>query len=195
MAEIVLIIVYFTILSVAMLLAAAQYIMQAYAYMKIGKKRGVKNSWLSWIPAAENYVVGKITSSYDEERGIKHSWGKALLIAFGVGYAIFFVAYIVYFVLLVFIGILEETTGSASEIMLLFFICMAVLVVAVLSVSVWNVMRMICEYKNFEGMVPGKAVKYMILKICVPLAGPILLMKCAKNIPDVNEISEIPEIE
>ena len=57
----------------------------------------------------------------------------------------------------------------------------------------------ICIYKIFESTVPKKAVKYLLLYLLVPLAGPICLLRCKDKgypYPEQQEFVsyDVPEI-
>ena len=197
-ASIIFLVVYFLIYGLVFGIGIASYIMQAIAYMRIAKKRGIKNGWLAFIPVAESYLVGSVTSSYDKEQGIERNWGKILVVAFAIGYGIFFVAYMLFLVAMVVMAIIAEANSMETmppQMALFMIIACVLMFVSMTGVLVQSVLRMICNFKNYEGMVPDKAIKYTVISVLVPLAGPILLLKCAKKIPDVNETEQTPLIE
>ena len=45
---------------VVMMFALAQYLINAIAFMRMAKKVGIPNGWLSFIPFADVYLIGKI---------------------------------------------------------------------------------------------------------------------------------------
>ena len=193
--EIVFIVVYLLIYGLIFGISVASYIINAIAYMRIAGKRKIQKGWMAFIPVAESYLAGSIASSYDKENGIERNWGKILVVAFCVGYGFFFAAYMAFLVVMVvamstMVGD-ELTVGATVALM----IALLFVLISYIGIMVMSLLRAICNYKNYEGMAPEKAVKYTIFSTLIPIVGPILLLKCAKKIPDLNAIEETHLIE
>ena len=53
-------------LTIIIVIAALCYIFTALGMFNIGKKRGLKNPWLAWIPVASSYFTGTVADEYAE---------------------------------------------------------------------------------------------------------------------------------
>ena len=164
--------------------SVAQYVITALGNYGVAKNLGISNPWLAWIPIGSEWLVGRITETFDEKRGIKRAWGRIILtltLLYTVGFILF---YVFYFIFMFAIGsgamyyLGETEAGAAMVIGLIVFI--AVITVFAVLAMVTSGCQMICWYKNFESIVPEKSLKYFILSILVPLAYGILMMKCDK---------------
>lgn len=163
------------------LIAGISYLLESIAFFKIGQRRLIPNSWLSFIPIANYWVIGKIVEDFDlKQQNIKRSWAKALLVLAIAGPALVIVSYIALFVTAMGMGLFSATIADESAIiailpiLILFYI---VYIVAVVIMMAFSVLTAVCIFKIFESLKPEKAIKYMILFMVVPLAGPILLFK------------------
>lgn len=180
----------------------ASYVMTSLSLYTIADRRQIKNPWLAWIPLANYWIVGSIADDYDEQRGIKRKWRVALLtmalIFFGVFVAFYavLIAWIVFMVVKSQYGYYVEPTMQGIFAIII-PIYLVLIVFAMLGMAL-QFCRVICIYKIFESTVPEKALKYILLYILVPLAGPICLMRCRKSgyakpkmtIPDLPEENE-----
>lgn len=180
----------------------ASYVMTSLSLYTIANRRQIKNPWLAWIPLANYWIVGSIADDYDEQRGIKRKWRVALLtmalIFFGVFVAFYavLIAWIVFMVVKSQYGYYVEPTmhGIFAIIIPIYLV---LIVFAMLGMAL-QFCQVICIYKIFESTVPEKALKYILLYILVPLAGPICLMRSRKSgyaksemtIPDLPEENE-----
>lgn len=64
------------VIIISIIVATINYIFMGLGLMEIGKSMGEKNSWLSWIPYANQYLLGKL--------GMNHTVGLILVIASGI---------------------------------------------------------------------------------------------------------------
>jgi len=173
-----LVILYLIVLGIGI----ASYIMRSYAMYQIAKRRSIQNSWLAWIPAGRDWMLGSIADEYDLKNGIKRKWRVAILamsLITVVGviliYAVIMVQSIAVMMQYDYYSYIEPPIEEFLGIFVLIYVVMIVLAV----INVANEMcKAICIYKLFESTVPEKALKYMLLNLLVPLAGPICLMKC-----------------
>ena len=175
----------------------AGYVMRAIAYQTIAKRRGIPNPWLAWIPLANYYLMGSIVDDYDQRNGLKKRWGKimiGLLIAFGVGMALYFAVVILF---AVFAGLNEnlfmsEAVGSMVVIFLVLYLTLILYIMIAMALAT---VSYVCMYKIFESTVPEKSAKYFILSILVPFAHEICLLKCRKQGYANEDTVETPIVE
>lgn len=163
------------------LLVGIEYLFESIAFFKIAQRRLIPNPWLSFIPYAKYWIIGKIVEDYDlKQQNIKRNWAKTLLILVIAGPTVFIISYMGLFVTAMCMGVFSATVANENAIigilpiLILFYI---VLIVAALIMGALSVLTAICVFKIFESLKPEKAIKYMLLFMIVPLAGPILLFK------------------
>lgn len=181
----------------------ASYIMNAIALYKLADRRQIPNPWMSWLPFTRDWLIGSIVDDYDGRNGIKRKWRVTLLILSlisAIGIFVTYIAMIVGIIVLTFqYADTEPPMGPTLTYIVIFYI--ALIIFACLA-SAKSICQIICIYKIYESTVPKKAVKYLLLSMLVPLAGPICLLRCKdKGYPypeqqefisyDVGEITDI----
>lgn len=182
------------------IIGIAQYVMQAIALNEIGKKRGVNNPWLAWIPVVgfADWVLGSIVDSYESEKGVKRKW-KVVLVATVIAMAsLMIIGYIMYIAGIVIMAAMSEYyyEAAAAIPMALCVLGFIVLLVASAASIAYAASKCICIFKLFESIVPEKALKYFLLSILVPLAYPICLLKCRNKGYSVPEqVQQTPAYE
>lgn len=172
-------------------IAITDYALTAYSLHQIGKKKNIQNSWLSWIPVASSWVLGSITDRIDEKNDHKKHWNKVLLILELVLACGFIFVYI-WFLLSVFAVAYSSGSGNTPNTISIisFVLSYLCLIVVCLCGVAWQICHYICIYKIFESTAPNKSIKYLLLNIMVPLAGPICLFKCNKQIVAQQDLIE-----
>jgi len=176
----IMMLVVFAYYIVVFLVAIVNYVLTSLAIHKLGKRRGISNPWLAWIPIASSYAIGAIVDEYDGRFGFKKRWAKTLL-SLGITEIAVLVGMVGTIIVMSFamLGIESSSSsdlGMASVIIVL--IMMAFYFVLLFVVMAYMICGTICIYKIFESTVPEKSLKYMILSIVIPFAGCILLFKC-----------------
>ncbi|MDO5478417.1 MAG: hypothetical protein Q4G23_04560 [Clostridia bacterium] len=158
-------------------IAIVSYILSSLAYYKIAKRRGIANAWLSWIPVANSWIIGRIANEYDRRNGHDRPWHKALLTLCITGAAGFAVSYGMFLVNIFKMAMNFDYSYYDVDVTSFLISYIGIIVFAVV-ISVYSMLSVICTYKTFESTVPEKALKYIVLYFLVPLAGPICLVKC-----------------
>lgn len=185
-------VVYIIVLGVMLV----QYVLNSMALYTLAKRRGVNNAFLAWIPVADSYITGVLAQDYDAKGGKERGWGKVLLILSAVGVGGVVVGYVGFMVSFLSAAMkympaeppVEEWLGG----FLLFYI---VLLLGAVVFAAAGIVRQICIYKIYESTVDAKAIKYLLLSLMVPLAGPICLFMCRNKGYEMEEaIEEVEEI-
>lgn len=157
----------------------ASYIMNAIALYKIADRRQIPNPWMSWLPFTSDWLIGSIVDDYDGRNGIKRKWRVTLLtlsLISAIGILVTYIAMFAGMLVLAFqYADIEPPVGSILAFVMIFYI--AVIIFALLATAK-SICQIICIYKIYESTVPKKAVKYLLLSILIPLAGPICLLRC-----------------
>lgn len=199
-AILVILLIYLVIMGIGL----ANYIMNALALYSIAERRQIPHPWMAWLPFASDWLIGNIVDDYDGRNGIKRKW-RVLLLTLSlisvVGIIVIYVAMIIWMLrIAVTYAYTEPPVAEMIGVMVVMYVALIVFALLATAHSFCNA---ICIYKIFESTVPEKSVKYLLLYLLVPLAGPICLLKCKnKGYPYPQqqqfvsyETPEIPEQE
>ena len=180
----------------------AYYIMTSIAFCRIGRRRGVKQPWLVWIPIARNYAIGALADECDARSGIKRRFRVILLVLMLLYYAFEvimqggmrkaveafaspdFIEAMEYADIETFLPMLLKMFGALYA---------GIMAAALLSIVYW-VLYLVCIYKIFESLSPRFCVLHIVLSVIIPLYMPICLL-CLKNkgYPYPEEAPALPE--
>ncbi len=174
-AILVMILVYLIIMG----LGIATYIINSLAIYRLADRRQISNPWMAWLPFTRDWVIGSIVDQYDERNGIKRKW-RVLLLTLSlisiIGIIVVYVGMIVGMLVMT----IQETNMEPEVGPTLAFIGVLYIVLLIFAMlaSAKGFCQAICIYKIYESTVPEKAIKYLLLYLLVPLAGPLCLLKC-----------------
>lgn len=155
------------------------YILTAKSLHTIGNRRGIANSWLAWIPVADSWIVGSIADGHDEKLGFARKWRYVLTTLSVIGFGGIVIGYAGFFGMIISVAFRYAPAEPPLEEWLApFLVFYVLLIVAAVVMMVAAIVRQICIFKIYESTVPEKAVKYLLLSLLVPLAGPICLYRC-----------------
>ncbi|MBE7017089.1 MAG: hypothetical protein E7420_02870 [Ruminococcaceae bacterium] len=182
---------------VLLIFVLPNYIMLSISYTSIGRRRGIKASWLAWIPIARYWVIGAIADNYDERQlGVKRRFRILLLILALVCWlsvAILF-AGLAAVVPLVISAIDGSGIDVFSNIMKFAFALEYGASGFTYAYMLLCVLYLICIYKIFESLSPKYSILFMALSMIIPLFMPICLLVIRKNgyskDDDKEELSE-----
>lgn len=164
---------------VIMGIGLASYIMNALALYKIADRRQIPNPWMAWLPFTSDWLIGNIVDDYDGRNGIKRKWRVLLLTLSLISVVGIIVVYVGMIIWMLRISITYAYSEPPIAEMLGAMIVMYVaLIIFALLATAHSFCNAICIYKIFESTVPEKSVKYLLLYLLVPLAGPICLLRC-----------------
>lgn len=158
------------------------FIIQAVGLYNISKKRGMKNSFLSFIPVASCYIAGNIADNINSCIGKK----TMMRLLFPLANAIFLVGTVISFSQLsgeMFSGIMTATDDMA-----IFETMMPLLAITGIT-SLLNLAYMITKlitlYRIFADYVPNNAVLYMVLSIFFQFLTPFFILSI-RNKPSIS---------
>ncbi|MBQ8264424.1 MAG: hypothetical protein IJY96_06595 [Oscillospiraceae bacterium] len=184
------------IFGVLMLLGLVGYIFQSIALTRIGRRRGIKASWLIWIPIARNWSIGALADEYDGRNGMKRYFRIILLVCVILSLLISCGS---------FAGI-ESVSELVEDIENLDFDNMypalikmlitvyGTLIISSLACVVHSTLTYICIYKIYESLSPRRCVLHFVLGLFIPLYQSICLF-CLRNkgYPYPDEVPALPE--
>lgn len=179
---------YVFVMALALAPAVLEYVINSRGLYCHGKKMGMENSWIAWIPVVNAWLLGKIASKADEKRGIKKAWHWTLLILNLCTIAVTVVFYVSFIV----IAVLTEWYFDEE----LFFILYLVIIPLMILAIVYTVCYYICLYKLYENALPEKSIKYLIISIIVPYGeGVCLILSAGKGYTSYFELPPVTETQ
>lgn len=190
------------------------YILNGIGYTKLAKKVGIENGWLSFVPIANFYLLGKFAEKDNE---VYHpddkpkKWSKILLISSAASLIITLLFCVFTIISAVLSGIMvagstdvmvaEESSSTGVPIIISLIVIVVSILLIVASITC-TVLQYIAMYKTLHLMAPAHAVWILIVSILVTsLAYNIALLVFAfsKKFPTylceqtyVTEEAEIP---
>ncbi len=180
--------------------AIFSYVLTSRALHTLARRRGIANPWLAWIPYGNYWIMGALAKDYDKKNGINRKWDNILLTLSLIASITFIVVYIVLLIFMfVNIATLDAagdnvTAEMATEFIVPFVIIYIVLILVMMLMMALQALVYICTYKIFESTVPEKSLKYFLLYMLVPFAGPICLFNCRNRGYEMPIICGRPQV-
>lgn len=173
---------YFAIIAIGII----NCVLTSLSLYTIADRRQIPNPWMAWIPFAGSWLIGNIVDDYEARNGFQRKWRMVLLVLTVLPWVLFMLVYAILFAVMIsMIPQMQYMTPTSPETvasMVTLIVPIYVLLIAVMiAMFAGEMCKVICMYKIFESTVPQKAVKYILLYLLVPLAGPICLLKCRRQ--------------
>lgn len=166
-------------------LGIASYIIGSLSLYTMAKRRQIAKPGIVWIPFLGNWIMGSLADDIDAKRGIARNWRTVMLSLAIIVLGTVILMYIIsgaLMVSVVMMGNAEQLQMPDGEMLGLFIIMYAIMIVMALALTTLRLLQCICIYKLYEDIKPEKALKYMLISILVPLGYPICLLKCKDKI-------------
>jgi hypothetical protein len=183
----VIVMVVFALLYGALLLfALASYVISGVSFLKISKKLGVEKGWLSFIPIANYWLLGRLAEEdgkryHPEKKQTK--WGKIYLTTGIVYLVVMLLISGVYgtFSIIAAIGMAEGGSETAALGMSVIQLVVQLIADGVI-IALATALTIICYvilYKLYHVMAGSSATWMLILTILVPVSQLVLLLVLA----------------
>ncbi|MBQ8215342.1 MAG: hypothetical protein IJZ33_03690 [Clostridia bacterium] len=184
--SVIVMVVFALLYGVLLLFALASYVISGVSFLKISKKLGVEKGWLSFIPIANYWLLGRLAEEdgkryHPEKKQTK--WGKIYLTTGIVYLVVMLLISGVYgtFSIIAAIGMAEGGSETAA-----LGISMVQLVVQLIAdgviIAMATAVTIICYvilYKLYHVMAGSSATWMLILSILVPVSQLVLLLVLA----------------
>lgn len=168
-AAVVVMIIYFVIVLGACAFSIAAYILSSLGLSTVAERRGIRNSWLAWIPFGNMWIIGSLSDQYQYLVKGKIKNRRKKLLALNI-------AMVVLYVVILFSAIISTIlTGEPS---VLIFIAAVGFFVAAVAMAVLQYM---CYYDFFRSCDKSNGVLYLVLSIVVSVVMPFLVFACRKK--------------
>lgn len=195
-------VVYLLMMFIASAISMASYVLQSLGMYTIADRRGIRHSWLAWVPLGNLWILGSISDQYQylAKGNIKNR--RKVLLGLSIG---FFLFYIVWIVAMIVGLILTEGLAGEAVAGILLIVLGALLMVAMAIAMV--VYQYLCLYDLYSSCNPSNAVLYLVLSIVFSVTMPIFVFVCRKKDlgmpprkqpapqPVVEVVEEAPAVE
>lgn len=169
-------------------LCIAMYVLQSLGLYTIAGRRGIKNPWLSWLPAGNMWMLGTIADQYRYvAKGQERNRRKVILglsIAMAAMTVVIFAVYIGWFVnIMINITQLDYMPEEQmweivlGPILAALGVCLVMELVAIV-LLVFEYIALNDLYRSCD---PSNAVVFLVLSIIFPVTMPFLVFACRKK--------------
>lgn len=167
----VFVIVYVLILLFASALSMVSYVLHSLGLYTIAERRGIRHSWLAWIPLGNIWMLGSISDQYQYIAKGKIKNRRKVMLGLSIGVI---VVYIVWLVGMISSIVAGEEAGS---ILWVFLGMLALLAVAI----TLTVLEYMAYYDLYSSCQPSNAVLYLVLSIVFSVTMPFFVFFCRKK--------------
>ena len=162
--------IYFVILFLAFAFSIVSYVLQGLGMYTIAERRGIRSSWLAWVPIGNLWVLGSISDQYQYLAKGKIKNKRKAMLGLSIG---MFVAYFAMIVLMVMAIEGDEILAAVG----MLFIGLAMMTLAI----VLTVLQYFALYDLFCSCQPSNAVLYLVLSIFVSVTLPFFVFFVRKK--------------
>ena len=166
---VVFMVIYFAVLLLTLVFAVVSYVLSSLAVYTVAKRRGIRHSWLSWLPVGNMWILSSISDQYQYlVKGKNKSRRKILLgimialLAMGLPMGIL--------VAMAMFGV----GGAIAGVVVLYIAYIA------LAIS-GSVFQYMAYYDLYRSCRPDDATLYLVLSILIPITLPFFLFACRKK--------------
>ncbi len=164
-------VIYMGILCISFALSALKYIFGSLGLYAIADRRGIRHSWLAWLPVGNIWILGNISDQY--QYVVKGKIKNRRKLILGLGIALFAGYFLWLFVMLF-------NLAAGKELLATFLLIFGGL--AILVVTIWLVVcQYMAYYDLFRSCEPDNAVLYLVLSIVFPVTLPFFVFACRKK--------------
>ena len=184
--SVIVMVVFALLYGVLLLFALASYVISGVSFLKISKKLGVEKGWLSFIPIANYWLLGRLAEEdgkryHPEKKQTK--WGKIYLTTGIVYLVVMLLISGVYgtFSIIAAIGMAEGGSETAALGMSMVQLVVQLIADGVI-IAMATAVTIICYvilYKLYHVMAGSSATWMLILSILVPVSQLVLLLVLA----------------
>ena len=168
-AAAVFIIIYVLVIFLSVAFSIAAYILQGLGFSTVAERRGIRHSWLAWVPVGNLWILGSLSDQYQYlVKGKIKSRRKRMV-------ALVIVTIVLYFVSMVSMMVSLFVGDMISP---LAFIAAVGMVAAAISLTVLQYM---CYYDYYRSCEKNNGALYLVLSIFVSVAIPFLVFACRKK--------------
>lgn len=156
----------------------------------IAKRRGLKHTWLAWLPVTDRYVLGWISDQYQSVTAGKKTRRRKVLLAFGCAVPVIVAVLGVSLVILFILGVLSLFTFGLiwwadqefSDVAMVLLVVVGIGMFAVWIVSVCDsIWQYVSLYDLYRSCKPQDSTAYTVLSVLLPVTASIFVFLCRKQ--------------
>lgn len=170
---------------IAILGAIALYVLQSLGLYQIAQRRGIKHSWMSWVPVLNTWILGSLSDQYNYVVYRKFRSARKWLLGLDIGICVsYFVTFILGFVGMV--GVLSQMGQATTPqdlmnaalgqpmYMAALVGCIVYWAVAIAGI----VLNFVCLHNLYASCQPKNKTVYTVFSILFPVTIPIFVFIC-----------------
>lgn len=163
--------VYILFIFLTMAFSMLSYILHSLGLYTIAQRRGLKHSWLAWVPFGNVWLLGSISDQYQYIVKGKVKNRRKVMLGLNIGVAAIYVAMVVILV----VGIIS---GNEMAVVLGILFSMLAFLVVIIALTI---LMYISYYDLYRSCQPSNAELYLVLSIVVSITLPLLVFFCRKK--------------
>lgn len=157
----------------ALAIGIVSYVLTAVGLHGIGKRRGIHNSWLAWIPVASDWLLGSISDQYQYVARRKETNRRTVLLVMGIVTCILPTAQSIVTAMISFASASDSTAGSVGA------MAGISLLLSMLTFGcgiAYAIFRYIALNDLFVACNPSSATVKLVLSIIFPITIPFFII-------------------
>ena len=160
----------------SLLFSVAGYVLTSLALYTIARRRGLNNSWLSWVPVINCWIVGSLSDQYQYVVKGKNKGKRKILLILNVLSAVFAVTIAVLAIALAAGAIFSHSDAELmgnimGPVMAILGMCLPLAGVGIAAM----VIRYMAMFDIYRSLDPGNAVLFLVLSIFFGVTEPFFL--------------------
>lgn len=167
----VFLVIYLLFLLLVIAFSIAAYVLGSLGLYTVAQRRGIRRSWLAWVPVGNMWILGSLSDQYQYIAQGKVKNRRKIILTLAI------VLFAVYFLWLFAVIICAVAGGEMGAVLAML---LGLLVIAV--VAIWLA---VCEYMAyydlFKSCEPDNAVLYLVLSILFSVSLPFFVFACRKK--------------
>ena len=171
------------------------YAIQSFGMYTIAKRRGVKKTWLAWIPVGNMFLLGSLSDQYQYVSKGRIRNRRKVILGLSVAVAVLAVAAVVCYVLMI-INTVGGAFGTAFDHRgMLTPLVSALSAIGIMELAnlALTVFRYICLYDLYRSCEPKNSVAYLVLSIVFPVSMPVFVFLCRSDDKGMPPRRTVPE--
>lgn len=173
------------------------FVLNAVGLYNMGKSLFVKAPWLSFIPVASSFALGRIAQEYIKQNGKKSAKFSVILLLLNILSIVLVVAFIILFAVAVLnIMVIYEDGGelTGGEMLSMAITPIIIYIAAIISSIAFNVTYYVSLWRVFAIFEKCNATLYTVLSIFFSFLYPIFIFILRKKRPIIFSLQENNEI-
>lgn len=170
------------IYAVAIIYAIAAHIMGSLGHYTIAQRRGIKHSWLAWIPFGNLWILGSIADQYQYVSMGQVKSHRKVLVGLQIANTAVALAILGMYIKLIMDVLITaggnveliDPVGMSVTVLVILLLCLAICVLSI----ILTVFRYISLYNLFASCLPGCKVAFILLSIFLSVTEPFLVFAC-----------------